>query len=286
MELDNHITARLFIVGCSRSGTTLLQGMLANHPDVYTFPETGVFLGLRGRRRTLPWAYINVNLTRRWKALKALERQLEQTRLREWTRGRCWRQDRAAADALAVFDRLAIGAGKSTWLEKTPRHFLHADWIARNVPGAHVIHLVRDGRDVVASLVDRARKYPDRFGRQAEAAYGIRLWNRAIRRTARLATRRGHTVVSYEDLVARPGQVMPELCACTGLTFREDLLAPSRDSRHIRAGEAWKARSVEAISSPENKFDCLFCPEERESIRKHLRLHRYRELRDSSCIGC
>ena len=35
--------ARVFIVGCPRSGTTLLQAMLASHETVYSFPETHFF---------------------------------------------------------------------------------------------------------------------------------------------------------------------------------------------------------------------------------------------------
>src|SRR5437763_10453350 len=37
------IAGRLFIVGCARSGTTLLQSFLAAHPLVLSFPETAVF---------------------------------------------------------------------------------------------------------------------------------------------------------------------------------------------------------------------------------------------------
>ena len=35
----------VFIVGSARSGTTLLQSMLASHPEVYSFPETHFFRG-------------------------------------------------------------------------------------------------------------------------------------------------------------------------------------------------------------------------------------------------
>src|SRR5271165_5902703 len=37
------MAGRLFIVGCARSGTTLLQSLLAAHPTVLSFPETVVF---------------------------------------------------------------------------------------------------------------------------------------------------------------------------------------------------------------------------------------------------
>ena len=37
---------RIFIVGVARSGTTLLQSMLASHPEIHSFPETHFFVKL------------------------------------------------------------------------------------------------------------------------------------------------------------------------------------------------------------------------------------------------
>ena len=41
--LHASMNARAFLVGCQRSGTTLLQVLMANHPDIYSFPETFFF---------------------------------------------------------------------------------------------------------------------------------------------------------------------------------------------------------------------------------------------------
>ena len=37
------ISKRVFIVGVARSGTTLIQSMLANHSAIHTFPESHFF---------------------------------------------------------------------------------------------------------------------------------------------------------------------------------------------------------------------------------------------------
>ncbi len=48
---------RVFIVGAPRSGTTLLQSMLAAHPRTVSFPETQYFVSSGGlaERRLLGW---------------------------------------------------------------------------------------------------------------------------------------------------------------------------------------------------------------------------------------
>ena len=42
------IEKRVFLVGCPRSGTTLLQSMLHAHPSIYSLPETKFFHVLIG----------------------------------------------------------------------------------------------------------------------------------------------------------------------------------------------------------------------------------------------
>ena len=44
---------RIFLVGCPRSGTTLLQSLLAAHPDITSFPESHFFRHLIDNRRWL-----------------------------------------------------------------------------------------------------------------------------------------------------------------------------------------------------------------------------------------
>ncbi|HEV2472658.1 MAG TPA: sulfotransferase, partial [Chthonomonadales bacterium] len=45
------IRSRVFLVGCVRSGTTLLQSLLAAHSEIASFPETDFFRYLVGQSR-------------------------------------------------------------------------------------------------------------------------------------------------------------------------------------------------------------------------------------------
>jgi len=275
---------RLFVVGCSRSGTTLVQRLLAGHPGVHTFPESGLFLrtlGMRGRH--LPWTWIGLTLGKERRALgRIVERAYRdlpgdapalprrQYRLRS-----------SVLTGVATLDRIALASGCRSWLEKTPRHFLHARAIQRLVPRARVIHVIRDGRDVVASIADRARRHPDRFPRQHDPRYGIAEWNRAIAVHARCAGRPGHVFVFYEDLVAHPERELTRLAHECGLDFHPDMLKGADPSSFVRESETWKDAVAGPIRADRSKFRELFDARHRRRIERALHLRQYGALAES-----
>jgi Sulfotransferase family len=53
LNRGNEVKTRAFLVGCPRSGATLLQSMLFAHPEIYTFPESSFFFPLFGVRDLL-----------------------------------------------------------------------------------------------------------------------------------------------------------------------------------------------------------------------------------------
>ncbi|MER3452770.1 MAG: hypothetical protein C4344_03630, partial [Acidimicrobiia bacterium] len=75
---------------------------------------------------------------------------------------------------------LALKPGASVVVEKCPEYHRVVDVIARYAPGARFVHLVRDGRDVVASLLAPSRGWGRRWApdRLPEAAT---MWARAVR---------------------------------------------------------------------------------------------------------
>jgi hypothetical protein len=53
----------------------------------------------------------------------------------------------------ALFDPIANAAGRPGWIEKFPANVRKADVLYRIFPNMRLVHLVRDGRDVAASVV-------------------------------------------------------------------------------------------------------------------------------------
>jgi hypothetical protein len=51
----------------------------------------------------------------------------------------------------SVLEDYAESQGKKRWGEKTPNHSLFTETLCQRYPGAVILHLVRDPRDVVGS---------------------------------------------------------------------------------------------------------------------------------------
>jgi hypothetical protein len=263
---------RLLLGGCSRSGTTFLQELLANHSRILTFPETGVFLKALGMRGTvLPWARLGLTLGKERGALGKLLDQVGQLFPDPPSLPpRRFLQQRSFPEVAGFFDELAARAGKDIWLEKTPRHVLHAARIRRLVPGSLFIHILREGRDVVASIVDRARRFPEEFRRQADPGYGIRQWNRSLRATERAMREPGHVVVLYESLSTEPEATLKALCGAIGIAFEEGMLHRREERTFVAEKEGWKRTLSGPIRPAPSKFETVFDTSERARVNEGL----------------
>lgn len=148
------------------------------------------------------------------------------------------------------------------------------------MPEARFVHLVRDGRDVVASIVDRARKHPDRFSGQANPDYAIGLWNEAIRTSAAYLEARHHQVVSYQAFTQDPEGVRRWLYVAFGLNPTE--VYPDgpegSETKIIKTHERWKSNVIDPIEPKPSKFGQIFTASEREDITSRLELKRFYEL--------
>jgi hypothetical protein len=136
-----------FVVGKAKSGTTLLKDLLDSHPEIRCGGE-GRFFGAVARVADDP-------------ARSLQQRLRESNELRDWISRSSWTRDAEptqVADVLtvAIVRRLLAGAAAGTPArvvgDKTPLSSVGVvAEIARLVPEAQVIHIVRDGRDVAVS---------------------------------------------------------------------------------------------------------------------------------------
>lgn len=188
----------IFVVGCFRGGTTLLERVLLRHPDV-TGPgfETQLFSRVRYGR--------------------ALDHSAE---YEAFTAG-----IHAIGDAVAEFAAAANAQARREsarrWVEKSPEHVYHARAILHRFPGARIVHVVRDPRAVVTSVLHTPWAVPRARGRHARMVAGAVLWELMTREGLRLLSDSALSSsvfgVRYETLVEMPAAELQRVAAFIGL---------------------------------------------------------------------
>lgn len=138
----------VFLVGCPRSGTTWLQRLLAEHPDIVTGQESGIFDSYIGPQ------------------LRAWRRDLIPENSGRGIMGLgCYFTEEDFIENLksymAVLMQPLIGnlQNGQVFIEKTPSHALYINEIHFLLPHAKFIHIKRDPRDVIASLIAASKSW-------------------------------------------------------------------------------------------------------------------------------
>jgi len=221
----------VFVGGCPRSGTTLLGTMLGTHPDCLAVPES----------------HFKVDALRfddvRREPIDVARAMAQLRRYRDFLG---WEQPPAApaaAEAIAAYPdllewlvrRYGASVGKPAprlWVDHTPENVRFASTLFELFKDAKLIHIVRDGRAVAASIMPLPWG-PNRIepaalfwiqhvgqGLAAEVCWGP---SRVIR-------------VRYEDLVLRPEATLQRLCAFLELDYQPAMLKADGFAvpRHMR----------------------------------------------------
>jgi Sulfotransferase family len=205
-----------FIVGVMRSGTTLLRLMLDAHPELTITPETKFLPDLieatADATATAEEAMAPLLASTRWPDFH-----LSEDDLRE--RLRAGEPLDSAKASRTIYEAYAERIGKPRWGDKTPGHAVRMPRIARVLPEARFIHLIRDGRDVTLS---RRRRASD----PAPVAKHAKRWQARIRSTRRRAQRIDHYAEErYEELVTDPEPVLRRICEFIELDYDPVMLS-------------------------------------------------------------
>lgn len=216
----------VFVVGCGRSGTTLLRKMIDAHPEI-AIPRESHFIYKIARQQALgrwpgdlsapgAWDHLVDYLTRtpdldRW--------DLDRGRLRD--RLGALRERTHATAFQAVFEANLDESAGQRWGDKTPQHVQYMLVLDRLYPGAQFVHIIRDGRDVALSLLRKEGWGPRRMG---EAGYyWAWLVLSGIVAGGALGPDRYYQL-HYEDLVADPEPTLGALTRWLGHDYSDEML--------------------------------------------------------------
>ncbi|WP_203826690.1 sulfotransferase family protein [Actinoplanes palleronii] len=215
----------IFVVGCPRSGTTMLQLMLHAHPRIALPPETRFLLEAYTERRT----FGDLNDAANRRALGAFISESHQFEDLGLDREQAVEAVVAAPPTLGsaigtVFKMYSERFGKPRWGDKRPLYLRHLPAILRLFPDAQIINIMRDGRDCVASL-----KETPWSGNEFDKLIGY--WTQSADASL-LATRRYpkdvYHQVRYEDLVADPEPHLRGICDFLEEDFDPAMTKPSQ----------------------------------------------------------
>lgn len=245
------IDRRIFIVGFPRSGTTLVQSLLASHSALTSFTESHFFWKHFTRSPWLPAPVLKRNPSSRVREFLT-ENDEAPPDAAGWFAGqgrwsvRAWpllplQTRRVARRLLQVLDELALRRGRSGWIEKTPMHLYFVPFLERvSAAGrrAHFVHVIRDGLEAAASLHEASRTWERHYDLETCA----RRWNADVGLSLRRVGSPVDHFVFYEELTSRPEAALRRLLEELGLEFEPDMLERHARSagRLITGQEAWK----------------------------------------------
>jgi hypothetical protein len=276
--MTNNILSRVFIVGCPRSGTTLLQSLIAAHPLVFSIPETHFFPHIVSKRRIYRLAGISSR-----NAGDQLIKFMKLVGYDGFT-------DKVSKSPISVkqytevftrtLDSLTISKEKRIWAEKTPRHLYYIKYIEKYISKAKFIHLLRNGSDVVASLYDVCRRYPEDWAGPRSIDQCLQRWITDTEITFSYQNKSSHLLIAYEDLIQNPKNIVAAVCDFLSLHFSDEILEKykSATTNLILPGEKWKRSVKKPIQYFNNsKFYEVFDDKQRQYITDQLsKISRYR----------
>jgi len=236
-----------FVVGCGRSGTTLVRALLDAHPQL-AVPDESYFPAWFGRVRSRyerPDGFARDRLVTDLLAHESFRRWgLDATEVRDAI---ARAEPETFADTVrAYYAAYARAHRKPRYADKTPIFALHMPELAEIFEESVFVHVVRDGRDVVLSRMEAA------WGTHRVDFEALQ-WRSHIRTARADGSRLGpgrYREFRYEALLDDPEQFARELCAFIRLDFDPTMLR-----YHERAQPL-----VEAMAYPEEHKNLLNPP--------------------------
>lgn len=178
----------VFVIGAPRSGTTALGKALGRHSRFYAGDETLFLVDLFGGSRAEA-------VYERWAGRPSSS----------WLhREQVSRDDFLAALGLGLNALFTAAGDGLRWVDHSPGNTLMAGTLAGLFPGATFLHILRDGREVVQSMMNVPRTLPgDRAERMRQAEF-LPDWTRDFR--AACETWRSHVRAAAAFAEEHPGR--------------------------------------------------------------------------------
>ena len=231
----------VFIVGSSRSGTTLMAHILNNHSEVYSFNELHFF-----EKLWIP----DYQLIDESDAVKILHRLFCSARIHPYKN--CSKNMfESEIDLLLMNKKFPIYGlelfstflfyeteknGKNIPCEQTPRNLFYLMYILNYFKNAKIICMVRDPRDVLLSQklkwkrIFKSKKEPYPISEAIRNWINYHpitislLWKASVKSILPYLSDNRVLVVKFEDLINRPEDVVKGVCKFLCINYENNML--------------------------------------------------------------
>lgn len=209
--------APVFVLGCGRSGTTLLYHLLlsAGNFAVYRTESNAINL-LEPRFGDLSVTRNKERLMVAWLGSKLFERSgLEGEAIRSKVIAEC----RNGGDFLRIImSEMARQQNVERWADCTPEHLLHLERIKETIREALIVHIIRDGRDVALSTAKLGYVRPMWWDRTPNVMASGLYWEWMVRKGREDGRKLGrdYIEVRFEALISNPRATLAMLSRFIG----------------------------------------------------------------------
>ena len=213
----------VFVMGCPRSGTTLIQKVIEGHDNYFSIQgETGLF------------SYQNIfDINREHFGLSAGTQKL---------------MFNMSNDIVDFFDRsvrlIAKENNNRIFIEKTPQHVIHLNKLIRYFPNAKFVNIVRDGRDCFGSA-----KHHRNIPQSKSAKMFARYWKKCVLPPWRHKDNSNLYTLKYEEFTETPYPELEKLMIFLGCHMMEKQLDPESYGNDKRANSENFKRLNEKINT-------------------------------------
>ena len=212
----------IFIVGCERSGTTMLRLMLNEHSNIALPPQTKFSRKLYKRRmlfgdlsngenkdKIIDW------MLERETSTKLIDLKLDLGHLRK-----SWDDCTTIGKITGtVFQQYSQTRHKSRWGDKRPYYIRYIPQLLKLYPDARIIHVIRNGHDCIASL----KRMP---WWKKNSIHSMLNWRHSIRMGVKAsgAFKDQFLEVRYEDIVRHPENQLKIICDFINVKYESGML--------------------------------------------------------------
>ena len=252
---------KTLLVGCPRSGTTILQAIISSHPKVFSLPETHFFPALCSSNTF--YRKMGIATSRSKEILIGLESQF----LSESIIVPSLLSRRLINQYLGLLDRITSSKTKTHWLEKTPQNLWFLPYIEKYAPNLKIIHIEREAKDVIASIHYASMKYPESWGYQ-NLDETIKLWKDSKKINDEYRDESRHFYCTYENLIERPSDIIKNILSFINLYFVEDLHLNTNHQRTIisQKNDHWTKEINEGLNRKPSRFHTHFNEEQQDYV--------------------